>query len=297
LIAEPWGGGKHDMPLFSNMNVSSWNDLFRNGIKGADPHHAPGIAFGLWGNHSPEEFGLWILGSVQKKGGPFIDAGHSINYLESHDGYTLGDFIRIATGEVDAHGTIEDIKRYHTLTFRQQQVHALCAFLLMVSQGAVMIHSGQEFARGKIIAPSSLPGTISGHIDENSYEKDDETNWINYSFATQNNLLVDFYTELISIRKRYPALRHGLQQQYHFLSPGTSLASGFEIEWEEKGCVNRIAALVNPNPVENAEFTLSGSQWKVLVHGFQASVNALSEIHKDRIVVKAATAILLVSNG
>ena len=32
--------------------------------------------------------------------GLFQKPDHSVNYLESHDGYTLGDFIRLGLGDV-----------------------------------------------------------------------------------------------------------------------------------------------------------------------------------------------------
>ena len=45
LIAEPWGGGRHHPGWFADLGWWSWNDRFRDGIRGRDPHHARGFIF------------------------------------------------------------------------------------------------------------------------------------------------------------------------------------------------------------------------------------------------------------
>jgi len=76
---------------------------------------------------------------------------HSVNYLESHDGYTLGDFIRIATREINPDKIINNVDEHIKLTPVQMKLNKLAALFLFTSQGITMIHSGQEFARSKII--------------------------------------------------------------------------------------------------------------------------------------------------
>ena len=86
-------------------------------------------------------------------------------------------------------------------------MNKLGAFILFTSQGIPIIHQGQEWAHSKIIAPTKVPDPDVGKMDPNSYNKDNETNWLNWENAHQNELLVDYYIGLIALRKKYPELR------------------------------------------------------------------------------------------
>ncbi|MDX9757820.1 MAG: alpha-amylase family glycosyl hydrolase, partial [Bacteroidota bacterium] len=191
LIAEPWGGGRYDLARFSELEMASWNDIFRNGVKGHDPVHGQGYIFGTWGGSSAEDFGTWMLGSVRDTNGPFLQHDHSVNYLESHDGYTLGDFIRIATGSARPGQQIADVMTNARLHPAQLQIAKLAAVMLCTARGIVMLHAGQEFARSKVVANRGLQDVRPSVLDHNSYEKDDETNWLDYDLAEQNRALFD----------------------------------------------------------------------------------------------------------
>ena len=66
----------------------------------------------------------------------------------------------------------------------QLKHNKLAALFLLTSQGMTMIHSGQEFARSKVIPTDiKVKDKHKGMIDHNSYEKDNETNFINYNHA------------------------------------------------------------------------------------------------------------------
>ena len=71
-----------------------------------------------------------------------------------------------------------------------------------------MISEGQEFARSKVI-PFDIPvdDPHKGMIDHNSYDKDNETNYINYEHAKINSDLLNYYKGLIELRKKYDAFR------------------------------------------------------------------------------------------
>ncbi len=179
LIAEPWGNS-HDPAGFSLRGFSSWNDQIRNGVKGENPHDGKGWLFENWfGNNDYNRIRSYIQGTLVKdRHGLFQMKEHSVNYLESHDGYTLGDFIRLALGDVEKEQIIDDTIKNITLTPLQLKINKLAALFLFVSQGIVMIHSGQEFARSKVISPNTkVKDPNIGKLDHNSYEKDNETNY------------------------------------------------------------------------------------------------------------------------
>ena len=257
MVGEPWGKRyfPHEM---SNMGWGIWNDMYRNGIKGSDPKNDRGFLFGREGKHP----GTCITGSLQSNGGLVPDSRRSVNYLESHDGYTLGDFIRIILrpeGEV----VHPEHERHLTLTEEEERLHRLAAFILACSQGIMMIHAGQEFARSKVIVPvSGVEDPQTGTLDADSYAKDNETNYLNFDDRDINRTLYDHYKELISIRKALPELRASDPDKIRLLeTEDMPAATGYIAETEER----RTAVLVNTSETDRSVFDLGDSMWQVLL--------------------------------
>jgi len=292
LIAEPWGGDRYDPSGFSDLGYLSWNDVFRNGVKGWDPVHASGFVFGHWGANSPSDYGKWVCGSIREKGGPFARHAHALNYLESHDGYTLGDFIRIVDGSVRPGQQIGDMQHYAQLTDRQLKIARLAAFMLLTSRGAVMLHAGQEFARGKVIVDRGIPDVLPRTVDANSYEKDDETNWLDYSVADYNNKLLEYYRGLIMMRDALPSLRRGTSEACRFLVPDIPIASGYILE--DDGKRELLAVLTNANQHEVATYDLDAElDWEVLADETRAGMQVLAMQRGGGVRVPPCSAMLL----
>ncbi len=205
LIAEPWGGG-YNPKRFSKMGWSSWNDKFRNTIKGENPTNNPGFIFGKNFGRLPEcEIKKLLLGTIHCNDfGLFEKPIHSINYLESHDGFTLADFIRISLNNSLISKKITNPDKFVQLNTEQLQINKLAAFILFTSFGIPMIHEGQEFGHTKIITKQNEVNDPNvNELDANSYEKDNETNYINFNHKNINTELFNFYKKLISFRKKY----------------------------------------------------------------------------------------------
>ena len=271
FVCEPWGGG-YDPRGFSLREWGSWNDQIRNGIKGENPDNALGWIFGNWyGNNNVNRIKSYVNGTTVKyRYGLFQKKEHSVNYLESHDGYTLGDFIRIGSGEVNKHKKIKNLDKNAKLTPKQTKLNKLAAMFLMTSQGMTMIHSGQEFARSKVI-PSDLDvdDKNKGHIDHNSYEKDNATNYINYNHAKINSDLVDYYKGLIAIRNDHAAFRHASRNQIKFMHvPDNEFALAYSISFKRK----HYMVLFNANQTLNQEFVLPEGNWLILADANKASL-------------------------
>ncbi|MFA6233655.1 MAG: pullulanase [Bacteroidota bacterium] len=294
LIAEPWGGGKYDVRGFSELGMSAWNDVFRNGVKGRDPMHSTGYIFGSWGESQSEDFGKWMLGSIREKAGAFIHFSHAVNYLESHDDYTLGDFIRIATGTARPGQAIRDMRDHVLLNSEQLRISRLAAVMLLAARGPVMLHAGQEFARSKVIADCGITDVRADVLDHNSYEKDDETNWLNYEHADWNSGLLEYYRGLIALRNRFRTLRHAPNENYRFLTANISIASGFEVQGID-GEPNLIV-LINGNHLAPAQFSLPQREcWTVLVDEFAAGVRPLHRISTDSVILAPGCCLILVN--
>jgi pullulanase len=266
LIAEAWGGGKYDPPGFSDIGWAAWNDQIRNGVKGQNPHDGLGFIFGKFqGGNSKKSFQSFITGTLRANGGMYVKKEHSINYLESHDDNTLGDFIRFGTGEVSQGQKIADRLANARISPRQMTLNKLAALYLFVSQGPVMIHEGQEYARSKVIAPTDVPDTNVGRIDANSYNKDNETNYLNYNHKSFNQELYDYYKGLIALRAKYPVLNNVPADSVRFLPTKDDFLIAFRLPSVQKGkAAGSIVVILNGNQTETARFTLPTGKWGIV---------------------------------
>ncbi|MBW6458666.1 MAG: hypothetical protein K0B52_05840 [FCB group bacterium] len=257
MVGEPWGRRyfPHEM---SQMGWGIWNDMYRNGIKGSDPMQDKGFLFGNDGKNP----GVCFTGSLQKDGGLVTNSRFTVNYLESHDGYTLGDFIRIATrpaGEL----VHPEHARHISLTKTEARLHRLAAFILACSQGIMMIHAGQEYARSKVIVPAEgIEDPQTGELDADSYAKDNETNYLNFDDIDINRDLYDHYKKMICIRKSMPELCSAARDNIRVLEmKGSPAAAGYVVETPER----RTVVLVNTSEKDTAQCDLGESGWRVLL--------------------------------
>jgi pullulanase/glycogen debranching enzyme len=263
LVCEPWGGG-YDPLGFSLRSWGAWNDQFRNGVKGENPNNGLGWIFGKWyGNNSAQRIKSYVNGTLfRDQYGLFIKKEHSVNYLESHDGYTLGDFIRFGLRDVKPGKRIANVDDLARLTPKQLSLNKLAAAFLLTSQGMTMIHSGQEFSRTKAI-PLSItePDTNKGTIDHNSYDKDNETNYINYQHADINNDLLSYYRGLIKLRNEYAAFRRAEYENIHFIPTESEFTLAYGIKYEQ----TEFLCVFNADTVQNYSLQLPSGDWQVLV--------------------------------
>jgi pullulanase len=291
FVCEPWGGG-YDPAGFSVRGWCAWNDQIRNGIKGENPFGGLGWIFGKWyGNNNPTRIKGYVNGTLTKDTlGLFQKPEHSVNYLESHDGYTLGDFIRLGLGDVKKDQIIKNVDELIKLTPTQLKLNKLAALFLFTSRGITMISEGQEFARSKVI-PYNIPidDPHKGMIDHNSYDKDNETNYINYHHAEINRELVDYYRGLISLRRDYEAFRRTLYNDVSFVDfKNNPLALEYKLKYNGEEFV----VLLNSNPELNLDVNLVKGEWEVLVDETSAGVTPLRTI-SDNISVLPSSGIVL----
>ena len=291
FIAEPWGGG-YDPAGFSQRGWASWNDHIRNGIKGETPVSGQGWIFGKWlGNNNPSRIRSYVNGTlVRDEFGVFEKPEHSVNYFESHDGYTLGDFIRVGSGEVNEHEVINDVDNFVKLSTYQLKLNKLAALFLFTSQGITMIHAGQEFARSKVVPENvNVEDKMKGKIDHNSYNKDNETNYINYEHAKTNTELADYYTGLIELRKKYSAFRKAKYEEITFYdSNENEFALGFHLSHGG----DEFIVLFNANSSKEENFHLPDGKWNVLVNKDSAGIKVLDTINKE-VVIEPSTGTVL----
>ena len=297
IIAEPWGGGGYSPAQHSEHGWAAWNDQIRNGVKGWQPTGKgdQGYIFGKWKSGTTmKELRSYVTGTLREDGGLFQSKSHAINYLESHDDNTLGDFIRIACGEVQAQAVVKDAEANARLSPLQLRMNKLAALFLFTSQGAIMMHEGQEFARSKVIfkAPGIRDDEV-GHLDHNSYNKDNETNHLNFQHAVLNRELMDYYRGLIALRAAHRALRWSDKKDVEFLPGKGEFALGYRLHRQSSGDTDDFVVLMNGHQTEPARFTVPGGEWEVIVTPEKAGLASQGTFPGGDFIVQPGTGLVM----
>ncbi|MBA4313451.1 MAG: pullulanase [Chlorobiaceae bacterium] len=300
LIAEAWGGGKYDPPGFSDIGWASWNDRFRNGVKGQNPYNDAGFIFGRFQDkNSKKSVMSFITGTLREDGGMYKQKEHSVNYLESHDDNTMSDFIRIATGTATETTHVANLDDHIKLTPIQLALNKLAAMFLLTSQGPLMIHEGQEYARSKVIAQSNAPDPRVGMIDRNSYEKDNETNFLNYRHRDLNRELFDYYRRLIELRKQYPIFSSAPKEAVEFLKNDYEFVITFKLDSKKAGKfagkTDFIVILNGSSATETVN--LPKGNWSVIANDKKISLKKPLATLSKTVTLPATSGIILRQEG
>ncbi len=200
LIAEPWdvGDGGYQVGNFP-VPFSEWNGKFRDAMRSfwrGDEGFVGEVAYRLTG--SPDLY--------QHDGRrPYA----SINFITSHDGYTLNDLVSYNDKHNEANGDENRDGDSHNRSWncgvegptddpsidslrRRQQRNFLT--MLFLSQGVPMLLGGDEFGR-----------TQKGN--NNAYCQDNEISWLNWQRNEKQNRLFEFTKKLIEFRREHAVFR------------------------------------------------------------------------------------------
>jgi glycogen operon protein len=204
LIAEPWdASGLHQLGAsFPGKRWYQWNGRFRDDVRRfvkGDPNMVADIMRRLYG--SDDLFPDDLMNAYH----PY----QSINYVTSHDGFTLYDQVsynerhNLVNGERNQDGH-RDNNSWNcgfegdrgappeVLKLRRRQVKNFCV-LLMLSNGTPMFCSGDEFLK-----------TQRGN--NNPYNQDNELTWLDWNQRTANQDIFRFFRLMIAFRKAHPTL-------------------------------------------------------------------------------------------
>ena len=203
MIAEPWdiGPGGYQVGQFPR-GWLEWNDHFRDGMRRfwvqsvASPHAA-----GSGGTLG--EFAMRLCGSSDLYQARRREPAESVNYVISHDGFTLLDLLsynhrhNLANGENNRDGQGNNLNfncgeegpsnNAQVQQLRQLLQRALLATNLL-AQGTPMLCAGDE-----------LGHTQNGN--NNPYCQDNATTWINWAEVDAD--LLAFTRHVISLRQRF----------------------------------------------------------------------------------------------
>jgi isoamylase len=204
LIAEPWdAAGAYQLGTgFPGMFWHQWNGQFRDDLRRfvrGDAGMVPKLMQRLYGSDDlfPDR--------IEEARRPF----YSINYVISHDGFTLYDLVSYnkrhneANGHDNEDGTPDnfswncgvegdDVVSPDIAALRQRQAKNLFC-LLMLSNGIPMFMAGDEFLN-----------TQGGN--NNPYNQDNPTTWLNWNRLHENAGFFRFCRVMIAFRKAHPSI-------------------------------------------------------------------------------------------
>lgn len=203
MIAEPWdAGGAFQLGRgFPGTMWMQWNAKYRETVQ----RFVRGD-HGLVGDLITRIYGSDDLfpDDIHEAFRPY----QSVNYITSHDGFTLYDLVSFsqkrnwANGHHNQDGTDDfswnggwegiDSVPPSVQSLRKQQVRNFFC-LLMLSNGTPMFRMGDEFLQ-----------TQGGN--NNPYNQDNETTWLDWSRLQEHGDTFDFVRRMIRFRKRHPSI-------------------------------------------------------------------------------------------
>lgn len=208
LIAEPWdpGPGGYQLGQFPS-RWAEWNDRYRDVVRRVwrgEPGQLSKLARNLHGSSD-----------IFEASGRAPQA--SINFVTSHDGFTLRDLVSYesrhneANGEENRDGHAHNFSSNHGVEGetgdaeinrlrRRQRLNMLATLLL--SKGTPMLLAGDEF------------GNTQGG-NNNAYAQDNETGWLDWTGVDADPGFLNKVRELLRLRRSLPHTRresypHGL---------------------------------------------------------------------------------------
>jgi isoamylase len=204
LIAEPWdaAGAYHLGRDFPGITWLQWNGRFRDDARRfvrSDPGLVGSVMTRLYG--SDDLFPDDRLNAYR--------AYQSVNYITSHDGFTLYDLVTYnqkrnwANGHGNTDGPAENYSWNcgwegdggvppDVVRLRNRQVKNFCC-VLFLSNGTPMLRAGDEFLQ-----------TQGGN--SNPYNQDNETSWLDWDRLEAHKDVFRFFRRMIAFRKAHRSL-------------------------------------------------------------------------------------------
>ncbi|WPD22157.1 MAG: glycogen debranching protein GlgX [Candidatus Electrothrix scaldis] len=307
IIAEAWdAAGLYQVGHFSSHHRwAEWNGRFRDDVR-MFMNGTPGMVSAL---------ATRIAGSSDLYQHNGRRPCNSINFITSHDGFTLADLVsynekqNMANGEDNRDGDNNNLSwdsgfpgptdNPAILAFRRRRMKTM-ATILFLSQGVPMLVAGDEFGQ-----------TQQGN--NNAWCQDNELSWLNWNLAEKNKGQVRFFSKLIQLRKKHAIFRRvhffeannqetaPMSQTIHWqaLEPGTEdwsehihtlsfLLRGAAID---DGDNDNFFIMLNGHPKQEAVFTLPETHseepsciWKKIIDTSQEAPADIFDLEKARTV-------------
>jgi isoamylase len=202
LISEPWDIGPGGYQLGNHPpGFAEWNDKFRDGIRR------------FWRGDAGQrgDLAARLSGSADIFDRRWRKPWASVNYVASHDGFTLEDIVSYSQKHNEANGEngedghsenysanwgVEGPTNDSAIQELRDRVKRALLATVFLAQGTPMLLAGDEFGR-----------TQQGN--NNSYCQDNEISWVDWSAANSpaGKSLIAYVARLIAARRNFTALQ------------------------------------------------------------------------------------------
>ena len=291
LYGEAWAADASPMPenlraVKSNLNllpgIAAFNDDFRDALKGNHGNKkSTGFVSGLGLNEEIVKLG--VVGGIQHPQVDFkyiknlnqawiLNPNQCVNYVSCHDNYTLWDKLKLSLPKAGNDELKERVK--------------LAGALILTSQGIPFLHAGVEFCRTK-------------NGNGNSYKSPDLVNQINWDKKSEYMDVVEYFKQLIQLRKNHPAFRIS---DAHQIKDSISFCTAYNIGMVSY-CINgkllndswnKIVVFLNGNSTK-VKLAPPPGKYKMILDKFQINENGLNEnVIDGEIEVEPISATILV---
>ena len=201
VIAEAWdAAGLYQVGSFStHRRWAEWNGRFRDDIR----------SFMCGKEGMVSALATRLAGSSDLYKWSARTPHNSINFITSHDGFTLADLVSYNDKHNQRNGEQNRDGDNHNLSWnsgkegactepaivalRQTRLRSM-AVLLFISQGVPMLVAGDEFGR-------------SQQGNNNAWCQDNEISWLDWRLAQQNKEQLTFFKKLIRLRRQHRIFR------------------------------------------------------------------------------------------
>jgi isoamylase len=200
IIAEAWdAGGAYQVGSFSTRRWTEWNGRFRDDVR----------RFWIGDADMMGSFASRICGSSDLYADSGKGPASSLNFVTSHDGFTLNDLVSYKqkhndeNGEYNRDGTdanysdncgVEGPSDDPAVEGMRNRLIKNFLLTLFISRGVPMLLGGDEFRR-----------TQRGN--NNAYCQDNEVSWFDWSLMEKHKEIQRFTRGIIAFRRAHPVLR------------------------------------------------------------------------------------------
>jgi isoamylase len=200
LIAEAWdAGGAYQVGSFSTQRWMEWNGRFRDDVR----------RFWIGDSGMMGSFASRICGSSDLYEGAGKGPDSSLNFVTSHDGFTLNDLVSYKqkhnseNGEYNRDGSdanysdncgVEGPSDDPAVEQMRNRLVKTFLLTLFISRGVPMLLGGDEFRR-----------TQRGN--NNAYCQDNEVSWCDWSLVEKHKEIHRFTRGMIAFRRTHAVLR------------------------------------------------------------------------------------------
>lgn len=291
LYGEGWTAGGSPLPdnqkaIKANVlkldKVAAFSDDFRDGIRGSVFNHTEkGFVSNNGGFKESIKFGVvastWHpevdYTKVNYSKAPWANSpDQTITYASCHDNHTLWD--RLA------------INNPMLLDEERIKMYRLAVSMVLTAQGVPFLQAGMEMV-------------VTKNGEENSYNKPDEVNQLDWNRKFQYQTIYDYVKALISLRKAHPAFRMTsaamIREHLRFISTNEDNLTGFLLSNHANGDPWHTIAVIYNGSDKVQVATLPRSEWKVVGNGELIDTKNPPVLRNSGVLVPAYSALILYS--